>query len=291
MKDIQKIVNDTFLENFGKTPLTERINDILGETLELIRFTDIKNLKEETGDLLCSLLQLCNESGWNAEDLIKYVCEEKIPKRKLQYKSLGRKYKIALLGGSYNPITLGHIQLAQYVLNTSKSFDEVWIMPNYNSITGKDIQSFEHRFNMCKLAAKVDGRIKIFDYEQQKQLAGETYHLVKTLLADKDYDNYNFSFIIGLDNANVFDTWYNYNDLERLIRFVIVPRKGYKPLYNAWYLKEPHIFLNGNDEDINIMEVSSTFVRDKIKNNDTSDILNYINKDVYQYIIDNNLYK
>jgi len=74
MKEIQKVVKETFESNFGKTPLKERLDDILRETLELIRYTDINHMKEETGDALSSMLMLCNESGWDAEELIKDTC-------------------------------------------------------------------------------------------------------------------------------------------------------------------------------------------------------------------------
>ena len=61
---MQEKVNQVFKKNFGYTPLSTRLKDIEREFFELRDYTDIKNLKEETGDLLCSLIQLCNESGW-----------------------------------------------------------------------------------------------------------------------------------------------------------------------------------------------------------------------------------
>jgi nicotinate-nucleotide adenylyltransferase len=301
-KELQEIVNKTFIDKFGYTPLTGRLSDITNEYLELMRYTDIKNLKEETGDLLSSIIQLCNESGWDFGELVRYTCEDKISRRSEQYKSLGRKYKIALLGGAFDPITKGHIEVAQYVLNTSKQFDEVWITPAYRHIHNKDMESFEDRVEMCKLATQVDGRIKVFEYEKEKNMAGETYHLLKTLINDKDYENYNFSFIIGLDNANTFDTWVNYEELERMGKFVIVPRKGYDSEPEAWYLKNPHIFLNGRDEKFPIMEISSTDVRTLMsrllttKNDDNaSNIKNQlfesIQDKVYEYIIQKQLYR
>jgi len=300
MKTLQNLVNKIFIDNFGYTPLKERIDDILREAIELSRFTDINNLKEETGDLLSSVLQLCNESGWDAEELVEYTCKEKIERRKDQYKSLGRKYQVALLGGAFNPITKGHIEVAQYVLNTSKKFDEVWLVPAYKHLHNKQMEPYETRVEMCKIAAESDGRIKVFEYEKEKELAGETYHLLKTLNNDKNYENYNFSFIIGLDNANSFDKWYNYEELERMSRFVIVPRKGYDIKADSWYFNNPHIFLNGKEEDIPIMEISSTEVRslidryrgssDVVLLNLKSQLIESIHPDVFDYIIKNHLY-
>jgi len=202
---------------------------------------------------------------------------------------------VALLGLTANPPTIGHIQLAQFVLNTSSEFDEVWLMPAYHHMYGKNMVDAQHRLNMCKLAAKVDGRIKVFDYEIVNQLAGETYYLFKRLKQEEELNKkYNFSLIIGLDNANTFDKWVNYTEVERMVRFVVVPRKGYERDEKVnWYLEKPHIFLKG-DSDID--EVSSTLVREKLKNFyngsiNLTELLPYINNDVLKYIIDNNLYE
>jgi len=298
MNEIQKKVKETFETNFGKTPLKERLDDILRETLELIRYSDINNMKEEAGDVLSSIMMLCNESDWDATELIKNTCD-KINRRTKQYKSLGRKYKIALLGGAFDPITNGHIEVAKYVLNTSGQFDEVWLVPAYNHMYNKQMTPYDDRVKMCELATQVDGRIKVFNYEKTKNLAGETYHLMKTLLNDKDYENYNFSFIIGLDNANTFNKWVNYEELERMVRFVVVPRKGYNPNGESWYFNFPHIFLNGDGEEIPIMEISSSDVRTQFgeywENNfkviiEDKIIMN-IDKKIMNYIKSQKLYK
>jgi len=196
IKDIQKLVDDKFKENFGYTPLNERIRDIQNEFFELMRWKDIKNLKEETGDLLSSLLELCSENDWDAEKLIKNTLD-KIDRRGEQYKTLGRKTRVAILGGAFNPIHKGHIQLAQFVLNTSCQFDEVWLMPNYNHMYNKEMASAEHRLAMCEIASKDDGRIKVFDYEIKNKLAGETYYFFKRLSEEKELtEKYQFAMIV-----------------------------------------------------------------------------------------------
>jgi len=164
MKKIQNKIKEVFTKNFGYTPLNERLKDIQNEFFELMKWQDVQNLKEEAGDLMASLIQLHNESGWDVEENLNNTIE-KIESRHLQYKSLGRKTKVAILGGAFNPITIGHIQLAQFVLNTSGEFDEVWIMPANNHMAGKEMESPEHRYKMCEHAAQVDGRIKVFNYE------------------------------------------------------------------------------------------------------------------------------
>lgn len=287
-KDLQKLVDDKFREHFGYTSFNERMEDIENESEELTKWQDINNIKEETGDLLSSLIKLCSESGWNYEELILNTLS-KIERRADQYKTLGRKTRVAILGGAFNPIHKGHIQIAQFVLNVSKQFDEVWLMPANNHMYNKDMVSPEHRLKMCEIASKVDNRIKVFDYEIRNKLKGETYYFFKRLKEEKELtENFQFAMIIGLDNANTFDKWVNYKDLERLAKFVVVPREGITRDLNVnWYLQKPHIFLNNENP---IMDVSSTLIRQLLIDK-SSEVLNYLDKDVYNYIIENDLYK
>lgn len=294
-KELQDKVNKVFTEQFGYTPLTQRLSDIDGENRELQRWVDVKNLKEETGDLLNSLYQLCNENEWSVEDVMNKSLD-KIVSRHLQYKSLGRKTMVCILGGNYSPIHNGHIQTAQFILNTTRKFDEVWLLPTYGHIQKEQSVSAEHRLEMCKIAAKVDGRIKVFDYEIKNKLAGETFNFVKRLMTEKSLNEiYNFSLAIGLDNANHFDKWVNYEELERIAKFVIIPRKGVTRDINVdWYLKEPHIYIHGETD---IMDISSTTIRnilyDYRMSGDESKLTilyEYLNNDVLKYILEHNLY-
>ena len=192
--------------------------------------------------------------------------------------------KIAIFGLSCNPPTIGHIQIAKSILETNL-FDEIWLMPSYKNVFNKELETSEHRLNMCKLAIDDDVKMKVFDYEIIHKLNGETFKFINQLRNDLNYNTNDFSLIIGLDNANIFHKWKNYKELEKIISFVVIDRKGSKRDPNVnWYLKPPHIFLE-ND----ILEVSSTVVRKLLKEKDLS-VKKYINKNVYEYIIKNNLY-
>ena len=291
--ELQKRVNEVFTDAFGRTPLKERLDDIAKEAQELCRATDIINMKEEAGDLLATLFQLLNECEWRAKERVEATLH-KIERRKLQYKSLGRKLKVALLGGAFDPIHVGHIQLAKFVLDTSQTFDEVWLVPCYEHMFAKEMIAAEHRLAMCEFAAAEDGRIRVCDYEIKNKLRGETYHFVKRLL-EEDFakDECNFSLIIGQDNANGFESWVNYELLEKMIRFVVVPRKGTEVDPEVqWYFKQPHIYLAGDDSPI--ADISSTNVRQIFKAYTLLDrrkaLEVFLHPDVYAYAREHNLY-
>lgn len=263
LKKRQNKINSAFKKIFGNTPLRQRLEDILNQATELSYSTDIANLREETGDLFNSLIQLMNECDWDANELSDESLK-KIEKRSSQYQSLGRKTKVALLGGAFNPITVGHIQVAKFVLDSSRTFDEVWLMPCYRHMYNKTLAPSVHRLKMCRLAAEEDLRIKVSDFEIKNKLSGETYQLVKKLLSAKRYkDSYDFSIILGLDNANTFERWVNYQDLKKMMHFVVVPRTGIKQnLKSLWYMKPPHIFLVPSEP---LVQTSSTQVRKCLK--------------------------
>ncbi len=291
--ELQQRVAAVFTEAFGRTPLTERLQDIAGEASELCRATDLTNLKEEAGDLLASLLQLLNECGWKADERA-LATLRKIEKRKLQYKSLGRKVKVALLGGAFDPIHIGHIEVAKFVLDTSRTFDEVWLVPCFEHMFGKEMTAAEHRLAMCEFAAAEDGRIRTFDYEIRNELQGATYNFCKRLL-DEDFakDQFDFSIIIGQDNANTFHKWVDYEHVERMMRFVVVPRKGVEMDPKVqWYMKPPHIYLVG--EESPVTDISSTHVRAIFKADhglSTRKALEaFLHPDVYAYTREHNLY-
>ncbi len=261
VRDLQTRIDSTFTEHFGRTPLRERLDDVLKQTIELSRYRDLRDLREETGDALCSLLQLITESGWTVEDLVDETLG-KIERRRFQYATLGRKTKVAILGGSFDPITRGHLAAAKFLLKASKEFDEVWLMPAYGHLQ-KGLADPAHRLAMLELAIEGAPQLKLFDYEVKNQLQGDTFHMVKHLL-EEDFarDTYDLSIAIGLDVANSLPNWPGADLLVDMIRFSVVSRAGYEVQPNMWYLQPPHMYLH---PDQPLPKLSSTMAREAAK--------------------------
>jgi len=285
MSDIRQMLqktHDTFTKYFGVTPLGERLWDIRKEASELCRHTDLNQLRQESGDLLASLLQLFNETGLDPNTVLQ-ECLTKIASRQEQYLSIGRKKRVAMLGGAFDPPHIGHLEAARIVLSECPGeFDEVWLVPCYKHMYNKQMLSFEHRVAMCELMSKADGRIRVFDYEGRNKLGGDTYTFIKMLLADKAYsETHNFSWIIGVDNANTSYQWVNWEHLERMIRFVVIPRKGYSlKTTGKWCLQSPHIYVLSDNHP---PEISSTMVRQSFKTNKGEIARNLLTSEVWQY--------
>ena len=283
IKEIQK----SFEKHFGQTSLRQRNDDILKEAIELSRFTSIQNLKEKHGDLLCSLLMSFVENDLDPSKCIQSTLE-KINRRTKQYQAYGRKLSVAIIGGAFDPITNGHTQVGEFLLNCSSMFDMIWYMPCYKHMYNKKMESAEHRLEI-KLATRHDRRMFVSDYEIKKQLGGETYLLAKCLMSEDFVNKYDFSFVIGADNANTFDKWINFEELEKTVKFVVVPRNGVDlDLKHNWYMKPPHALLIPEKP---LSNISSTIIRNQVKTLCADAFLKEnLNLDVFDYIMKNKLY-
>lgn len=189
--------------------------------------------------------------------------------------------KVAIFGGSFNPITKGHVQCAELVLS-SCDIDEVWFNPCYNSLYGKSLLEADKRLHLCELALRNNPQLKVFDYEIKNKLQGSTYYFLNKLLNDPEYKNYNFSFMMGSDSANKFHTWVNAEALKSLIRFIILERNDIT--IDSWFFNKPHIYLKNP-----IPNISSTLARSLLANKDKK-ALDVLHENVYNHIVENALY-
>ena len=202
------------------------------------------------------------------------------------------KIRVGLLGGAFDPITVGHIKLAEYVLDL-KAVDQVWLTPCFNHNFSKDMVDADHRLAMCRIAARNFKSIGICSTEIERRMSGKTYDLINEIKKN-DISNrlHDYHLIVGHDNINCFDEWYKSEELKRMINFVIVPRKGVEwdvTNHNPWWNQEPHIFL-GDKTDI--PEISSTEVRSNLAfaKRDDKFLSENVDSKVLDYIFKHKLY-
>ncbi len=168
------------------------------------------------------------------------------------------KKKVAVIGGSFNPVTNAHIMVAEAVLAALPRMHQVWLMPAYRHPFDKHRGYSSYRIRMIRLIETE--RIRYFGYEIDHKLSGVTYMTFSRLLADPDYCHfYDFHMVIGADCVFDFDTkWQHAEVLAAMIPFIIVPRKGYDlDRYDGLLSRPPHIIL----QNIDIPDISATEVR------------------------------
>ena len=192
------------------------------------------------------------------------------------------KEKIGLFFGTFDPIHNGHLRIAKYITE-EKLADKVWLIvtPENPIKVGSKISSFNHRFNMAKIATENYDNIIPSDLEvnlKKPNYTIDTLEYISNKLKDIE-----FSLIIGEDNYKIFDTWKDYKKIINKYKIFIYPRKGTLN-ENLHIINENTMYIGGPRIDL-----SSTNIRKIVSNN--SDPKDLISNKVMEYINSNKLYQ
>lgn len=169
--------------------------------------------------------------------------------------------RIGFFGGCFNPPTNIHIELANNLIKTKK-LDKVVFIPVNDTYVKNDLISAKHRLNMLKLAIKDNKNLQVDDIEiteNKKLFAVDAFKLIEKKYSKKC----EMFFVMGSDNFEKMNKWKDYDKIKNQ-KYIVIKR--------------------------NKNQISSTQIRDMIANNN-KEVINYLHKDVYKYIIENELYK
>ncbi|MCQ2548142.1 MAG: nicotinate-nucleotide adenylyltransferase [Clostridia bacterium] len=198
--------------------------------------------------------------------------------------------KIGILGGSFDPIHNGHINIAVNAL-IKRNLDFVCFMPTKKNPfkAGKDQASDEDRLAMLKAAIGQNTSFCIIDDELKDKNVSYTYNTMENL--SKNYVGCHLYFIIGSDSLMSMEKWYRGEDLLKNFSFIVALRPGqtYEELEN-----KVNELVEKYDADIDLMEMdvlddsSSTEIRELLKNG--GDISYMVPPKVKEYIYEHGLY-
>nr|WP_209122963.1 nicotinate-nucleotide adenylyltransferase [Alkalihalobacillus sp. BA299] len=137
--------------------------------------------------------------------------------------------KIGILGGTFDPPHIGHLLIAQEVLEQCK-LDEIWFMPANIPPHKKtdDVSSVNDRIKMVTKAIEGAERFVVSTVELERKGPSYTVDTLKDLkikLPDVD-----FYFIIGADMIEQLHTWERIDELFEYVTFVGLQRPGYSQL-------------------------------------------------------------
>lgn len=189
--------------------------------------------------------------------------------------------KIGVFGGTFNPIHIGHAIIASYIAQNSE-LDAVWLMvspqnPLKNVNNGA---TDEDRLKMVKCVADKLDNVQISDFEFSLPRPSYTYSTLNEL--KKSYPDDEFTLIIGSDNWCKFDKWKNFREIMDNHNILIYPRKGCAVNIPREYSNNIKLI------DAPIIELSSTQIRENLK--ERKNMSFYLSDEVYEYILENNLY-
>jgi nicotinate-nucleotide adenylyltransferase len=133
--------------------------------------------------------------------------------------------RVALYGGSFNPPHVAHQLAALYVLETSL-VDELWLVPCFKHPFEKALAPFEDRLEMCRRAAAALGpRAQVSDCERRLGGESRTLRTVHALLAE--HPGIELSLVVGADLVGELPSWYGAEELQRLVKLIVVGRAGF----------------------------------------------------------------
>lgn len=166
--------------------------------------------------------------------------------------------KIGLFFGSFNPIHIGHLIIANYMANHT-TLDQVWLIVSpHNPLKDKDaLTNMYDRLEMANLALENSVNIKVKDIEFK--LPQPSYTIDTLTHLKERYPEHSFSLIMGSDNLVSFKKWKNYELILRDYHIHVYPRPGYD---NHELLNHPSVTVT----DTPLMEISATFIRKSILN-------------------------
>lgn len=197
--------------------------------------------------------------------------------------------KIGFFGGTFNPIHIGHLIIAQNMIE-NLSLDKLFFIPASVSpfkTQEDDILPSIHRVNLIKLSISDNEKFDVDDFELSKGGISYTYETVE-YLADK-YQNDELYWLIGGDQILNFDKWKNYEKILETISIVIAKRPNtfhqneIFEIEHNFNIGKPLIWL-----DSPLLEISSSEIRNLIKLKYSIKYL--VTKNSEDYIIKNNLF-
>ena len=193
-----------------------------------------------------------------------------------------------LIGGTFDPVHLGHIQIAKSALSELK-LDRLLFLPDGDPPHKQPIASGPQRLEMLRLACREDSRFEVTDMELKRQ--GTTY-TVDTLRKLKELQpQEELVYLIGSDTLALFPSWRTAEDVARLCRMAVVLRPGddkvsilkqQQKLEQTYGLHSCLLSQPG-------LPISSSMVRDAVEKGE--DISGLVPKLVDDYIRKEGLYK
>lgn len=190
--------------------------------------------------------------------------------------------KVGLFFGTYNPVHVGHMVIANYMVEYT-DLDQVWMVvtPQNPFKQKQSILKDYDRLHLVRLAIGDDPKLVASDIEfslPQPSYTATTLVYLKEKFPDKD-----FALIMGADNLNHFHKWKNHDEIIKNYELYVYPRMDsndggeLRHHYKVNYVEAP------------VMKISSSFIRKAIK--EGKSVNHYMPSEVAKYVDEMNFYR
>ncbi|MEC9159591.1 MAG: nicotinate (nicotinamide) nucleotide adenylyltransferase [Bacteroidota bacterium] len=197
--------------------------------------------------------------------------------------------KIGLYFGTFNPIHVGHLIIANYMADYTE-LDEVWLVVSpQNPLKKKEtLLKDHHRLSLVRIALEDNTKLMASNIEFDLPIPSYT---INTLVHLKEkYETYEFHLIMGEDNLRSFHKWKNQEEIINNHKIFVYPR-----VLTEQEMEDNTIeFSSFNHSNVircqaPIMKISSSFIRKAIKNG--KDVRYLLTPEVFKYVDEMNFYK
>ena len=190
--------------------------------------------------------------------------------------------KVGLFFGSFNPVHVGHLVLANYMLEFT-DLERVWfVISPHNPLKKKASLLHErHRLQLVQAAIGNNNRMKASDVEFRLPQPSYTVNTLAHL--QEKYPGHRFALIMGADNLAGFHKWKNYEAILEHYELYVYPRQDGFP--ETELSAHPHVKLIPAPR----IEISSTMIRQGIK--DKKDLRYFLAPAVWAYIKEMHFYE
>ncbi len=194
---------------------------------------------------------------------------------------MAKQKHIGLFFGSFNPVHVGHMIIANYMVEYS-GLDQIWMVvsPQNPFKEKKSLASEYDRLHLVQLAIGDMPSIRASDIEFTLQQP--SYTIDTLIYLNEKYPDHTFSLIMGGDNLGSFHKWKNHEKILNNHRIYIYRRPSYDvgPLADH---KQVTML------DAPLLELSSSYIRQQLR--DKKSIKYLVPQSVYEYLMEGNLYR
>ncbi len=213
--------------------------------------------------------------------------------------------RLGLLGGTFDPIHLGHLRCAEEILEIFELEKIIFVPASRPPLkTRRDITPFEHRIEMIRLATSGNRSFSVSGIENRRE--GKSYSIETVSYFLKEYGKeLTLYFLLGQDAFQEIEMWKDWKELLLLCNFVIMTRPGYEVKgmeeilpYNFAshfrYIKDTNGFKGptGNSiffREVTLLGISSGGIRERVKSGKS--IRYIVPEPVCDYISEHLLYR
>jgi nicotinate-nucleotide adenylyltransferase len=182
--------------------------------------------------------------------------------------------KTGLFPGSFNPVHIGHLALANWLCEYEE-LDEIWFLVTPQNPLKSHAQLMDNRlrYEMVTRATAGYPKFRVSDFEFSLPTPSYTVDTLREI--QKAYPNHLFHFIIGADNWALINHWKDHDTILRNYPILIYPRRGYDIQIPPCHPSIRHV-------EAPLVEISSAFIRQACK--DGKDMRFFLPESIRSYI-------